>query len=105
MSLSCGCNDDYDWYYEEGKEKPAPKDCKCYGCLGEIKKDDEVFQFDCYEIDENGDQDYSDQKPFFLCEKCTGLYWSLKELGFCLTADDGFINDAMNDYREIYGKA
>ena len=103
MGLSCDCGyGDYDWYYEiEDVERIACTDFKCYGCRTPKKDGEHVRLIWSFEIDEEGDE--SNYKVIGrICEECSGLYDSLKELGFCMTADWGFIRDAMRDYREEY---
>lgn len=103
MALSCDCDfGDFDTYYEvEKDEHIACIDSKCYGCCGTIKTFEEVRVMNQYELDEDGDQ--VNWKPLGkLCPTCSGLYDSLIELGFCISADWGFITEAMDEYRENF---
>lgn len=102
MGISCDCGfEDYEWYYEvEDNERSACAIGKCYGCSGQINIGDEVRRMWEYQYDEFGNEDF---KPLGrLCPTCSGLYDSLIELGFCLTAERGFITEAMEIYRNDY---
>ena len=103
MGLSCDCSyDDYEWYYEiEDGERIAMTDYKCYGCSAPKKEGEHIRRVISFEINEEGDED-NYKVIGRLCEEYSGLYDSLIELGFCLTADRGFIREAMNEYRENY---
>lgn len=103
MSLSCECGwGDYDWYYEiESVWRYALTDYKCYGCCQYGKAGDIVRRLTEYEFDEDGNE-LPPYKYARICEKCADFYDSLIELGFCLSADYGFIREAMRDYKEEY---
>lgn len=105
MSLSCDCGfDDYEWYYEvEDVWRAAMTDYRCYGCVTYRKAGEHVRHIESHEIDEDGN-DINYTLLGRICEPCADQYDSLIELGFCLTADLGFIRDAMVDYRENYVK-
>ncbi len=110
MSLACDCGD-YDgsdgFYAPDNEEQPAPADTKCIGCCGEIKKGDEILIFRSYEWEyEEDDKDADpveiEKTRHYTCEKCTGIYWSLTDLGFCLGLDMGFITEALREYHQDY---
>ena len=103
MSLSCDCGwGDYDWYFEvEDEERLAMTDYRCYGCGSQKNHGDHIRRIWSHEIDEDGEE-FNYEIMGRICEECAGLYDSLLELGFCMTADVGFIKEAMNDYRENY---
>lgn len=104
MSLSCDCGfDDYEWYYEVTEEDyVANCSGRCYGC-GEhvIHHGDIVSHVEAYEMDENGDE-CNWRVEGRLCANCRGLFDSFTDLGFCLTADMGFIATALREYQENY---
>ena len=105
MGLSCDCSGDYEWFYSvEDGERVACSDGHCYGCCGPVHHGDEVRLLWSYEMDEDGDEE-NHKVEGRLCPKCCDLYDSLIELGFCLSADRGFVRDAMDEYREYYGKS
>ena len=99
MSLACSCFDDYEWFYEvEKTERVSAGEGKCYGCCKTIKIAQETRRLHRFELDEEG---WETNYRYLgrLCPVCSGLYDSLLELGFCLTADYGFITEAMDQYR------
>ena len=103
MSLSCYCDDDYDWFFRvEEVERISVAEGKCYGCCGKIKHGDDVRAIGQFEIDEDGDE-INHEHLGRLCPKCSGLYDSLIELGFCLSANWGFVAAAMDEYRDMTG--
>ena len=109
MSLSCFCGDDYDWFFKvEEEERIAVTGFKCYGCCKRKPAGEHVRRVEKYHFEYDEDDFYYGEGEEVvdgyerLCEECSGLHDSLVELGFCLTADWGFIRDAMRDYRELY---
>lgn len=103
MGISCSCSDDYDWFYEvDNSERIALTDFKCYGCCKAYPALTETRNIHEYEMDEDGDEiNYKSMGR--ICPSCAGIYDSLIELGFCLSADRGFITEALNDYHDNYG--
>ena len=90
MGLSCDCYDYYDWMYEPPEDwTTAENDCTCGSCGKKINKGEECGYFRCYEHNEEGDE--IDMDPIIMCERCTGLFWSLHELGYCITLPDDMI--------------
>jgi len=104
MSLSCDCSygdGDYDWYYDiPEQEYSANARGICYGCGDLILIGDEVRHISHTQYDEDGEPE-NEAHLGRICEKCSGHYDSLKELGYCLTADNGFIAEAMHEYRSM----
>jgi len=76
----------------------ATEPCQCYGCSEQISIGDEVRQMNRFELDDETNYELLG----YLCPACSGLYDSLIELGFCLTAERGFIKEAMCEYRTEY---
>ena len=103
MALSCDCGwDDYEWYYEvEDEWRWALTDFKCYGCCSQHKANEQIRRIVSYEMDEDGNE-HNYKVLGRICEECVDFYDSLIELGFCLTADFGFIREAMREYKEEY---
>jgi len=119
MGISCYCDDDYDWFFQvEEPERVAMTDFRCYGCSEHKPAGERVRRLWKYhmeteeELVKDGDDPddwYTDEEEVEvidgcerLCETCSGLYDSLIALGFCLTADNGFIKDAHAVYVEEY---
>ena len=102
MGLSCDCGwDDYDWYYDvEDEERYALTDFRCYGCGKHYFANSIIRRVREYEMDEDGDEIILGYKR--LCETCCDLYDSLTELGFCMSADQGFIKEAHQEYISEY---
>jgi len=107
MSLSCECGyDDYEWFYViEDNWRIAQTDFKCYGCCKPGKDGDKVRLL--VEQSYPEEEDYENDEPVTtgykrICEECCDLYDSLIELGFCMSADWGFIRDAHEEYKHEY---
>lgn len=105
MGLSCECDwGDYEWFYtiEDltliGMTRYSCAEGKCYGCGKQIPVGEEVQHLLLVEEDEDGDEDYSHMGR--ICEWCSDMRENLQELGFCLTADQGFIKNAHQQYIE-----
>jgi hypothetical protein len=95
--LSCSCDDDADWYYDDQQEV-APLSTKrmrrCCSCKDRIAVGDESRPF----VRWRNVSDYRDPEvvvriygdggemplpTWYLCDRCAGLYESLDSLGFC----------------------
>lgn len=48
----------------------------------------------------HGDEVYMANK--FMCEECSDIFFSLKELGFCLSLGSD-MHDLLREYHEVYG--
>lgn len=92
MSLSCSCEyDDPDWWYIADEDfivlatKRSRKCCSC-GCRLPIGV--EVVRFyrwrspNC-DLEERIYGDEVSIAPWYMCEKCGGLYMAVTNLGFC----------------------
>ena len=103
MGLSCDCGwDDYDWYFAIEEEwRWALTDFKCYGCCEYHRAGEMIRRIWNKQYDEDGEVE-NEHIIGRICEPCADQYDSLLELWFCMTADFGFIRDAMNDYRNDY---
>lgn len=100
MSISCDCSGgDYEWWYN------APKDFsilgtnrrqRCYSCRELIDLGATVGKFENWrnprnDIEERiyGDDGEIYMADTYMCETCVGLFWSMIELGFCISLDKG----------------
>ena len=104
MGLSCDCGyDDYEWFYEisEDTSYSACSSGKCYGCGGRVSVGDEVAHIWSWQLDEWGDETEWENIGR-VCETCWGHYTTLVSLGFCLSADCGFIKEALLEYQTDY---
>ena len=98
MSLSCSCGSgDYEWYYQaenDYREMPKQKRRKrcAGGCNRLINGGDLCLPLwrtrePRTDIEENI---YGDEVPiatWYLCEECADLYFSITELGYCITME------------------
>mgnify|MGYP000533641920 CR=1 FL=1 len=112
MSLSCQCHD-YDgegWSYWKPTEESTlqtKKARRCCSCNDLIKPGSPVVPFPRFrrpnsDIEEriHGDEVYL--ANWFMCEKCGDMYWSLDELGFCITLGEE-MRELTREYAEVYG--
>lgn len=101
MSLSCDCPDggDYAWYYytpDDYSTFPPRRRVRCCSCKTLISPGDTVGEFKRSrhprtDIEERiyGECGEIWLAPNYMCETCTDLYYSLTELGYCITMDEG----------------
>lgn len=91
--LSCDCSEDGDWWHfppEDYQRLDTIRWRRCFSCKALIRPGDLCAKFVC-ERDAWGDIEeriYGDTKPLpnkWLCERCADLYFSLSELGFCVS--------------------
>ena len=110
MPLSCECGDDYEWFYHKPDDYStlaASRRKRCVSCGSLIDLGAVVGTFECHrpprhDIEENI---YGDEVPMadkFMCERCVDLFFSLDDLGFCLTLGENMLELA-KDYAELYG--
>ncbi len=102
MSVSCDCGGvDFEWFYDgpnDYTQLDTPRSRKCFSCGAKIKPGDDCGKFPRWRSgDEWNDSDrikmriYGDEIPlstWWACETCAGLYFSITELGFCVTIGD-----------------
>ena len=108
MSLSCYCDDDYDWWFEEDSDYSkldTKRSRKCCSCHDRIAVSDLVLSLRCWRNPANDIEEriYRDEVPMatkYLCERCADLYLSLTELGFCITMGDD-MRDLVKEYAEM----
>jgi hypothetical protein len=100
MSISCDCGGgDYDWWYIPPLDYSileTNQRRRCFSCRGLIDLGADVGKFtnwrsprDDIELriyDEDGEIYMADT---YMCETCIGLFWSMTELGFCISLDKG----------------
>ncbi len=95
MSLSCSC-DDYDigdwWHYppNDFTHFERKRATRCCSCKGKIKPQDIVAIFSRFRLPNSYieeriyGEDEVEIAPWFMCERCAGLYFSLVDLGYCV---------------------
>jgi hypothetical protein len=100
MSISCDCGGgDYDWYYNaptEYSKLEANRRQRCYSCRELIDLGADVGKFSNWrtpkwdvEIEIYGEDGEIPMADTYMCETCTGLYWAVTELGFCVSLEKG----------------
>ena len=112
MGLSCSCDDGGDvWYYppdDYTKMPPYPHRRRCFSCKDVIQWTAICTAFSVCRAPSSDIEEviYGDEvvaAPRFLCERCSDLYFSLDELGFCVNLGDD-MRELVREYAEIYGR-
>ena len=111
MSLSCVCGD----YDDEGWWFWPPNDYtlasvgrrnRCCSCKQLIERGSICTMFTRgrgpqSELEERINGDEIPLASWWMCERCSDLYFSLTELGFCITLGDSML-DLAREYRDDY---
>lgn len=114
MSLSCECGDyesepgDVGWYYPlDFSTYTAKRSTKCVSCGDKIKPGDDCGRFERYKIpewdveaaiyDEDGEVP---RAAHHHCYRCAGLFFSLNELGYCMSLTDD-MRELVKEYAEM----
>ena len=108
MSLSCECGDAEErWYYGPSDySKLATKySRKCCSCKEKISVGDICVEFlrarrTNSDVEERIYGDEIRTAPWYMCERCGDLYFSLEELGFCIDISDSML-DLVKEYAEM----
>lgn len=103
MGLSCECDYDGDgWFYIDHHETTlrTKRSRRCCSCRTLIKPGSVVVEFPRIKTDELGDEVCL--APYFMCEPCGDLFWTLESLGFCMTIGDESMQSKVREYNEIY---
>lgn len=112
MGLTCSCGDGYEWFYEGPKDYSVldtKRSRKCESCGDRIELGETVGKFHCYRPprSEYEESRFNEEVPLaskYMCEECTGLWFSLTELGFCITLGNESMRELTAQYAEVYGK-
>lgn len=115
MGLACGCDNDWypdpgDWFFSGGTNKYVPLSTKrrkrCCSCKELINVGALAIQHprsrvpdDDIEINIYGDDGEIPIAPDWMCERCSDLYLSLDELGYCVSPRDD-MRDLVKEYAE-----
>ena len=116
MSLSCDCNFDADirdhswlWYAPRDYVTLSTKRSRrCCSCGTRIKPGDIVAAFERLRaptaIEERiyGEDAEIEIATWFHCETCADLYFSLADLGFCMSIEDD-MREVVREYARTYG--
>ena len=111
MSLSCACPDweGDGWYYfgpDDYTCLDTKRSRKCCSCGERIAVGELCGKFlrECNpEEDSIAQRIHGDEMslaPWWMCERCTDLYFSLEELGFCITLSDD-MRQLVREYAEM----
>jgi len=108
MSLSCDCGmGDYDYYYippSDYSTLSTRRRQRCCSCGSLISVGATVAEYGRYRSPYNDIEEriYGDEVPLaskYHCEECADVFFSLQELGFCLTLGDS-VKDLLEQYQE-----
>lgn len=115
MSLSCDC--DIDWSPEPGDlswcdpgdftKLKTKKRRRCKSCKSLINVGSDVAKFERYRTPSHvidiviyGEDGEIPLAPHYLCDECAGLYFSLKDLGYCMHYADN-MRDLVAEYANM----
>ncbi len=111
MTLTCDCGgwEDWDFRYEDPQETTlkTKRPRKCASCGGKINVGDTCVRFPRFRksrsvIEERIFGDDVQLADWHMCETCGDLFWSLRELGFCIYLGDN-MRELVREYAEVYG--
>lgn len=94
--LTCGCQDDYEWYYVASEDYitySKDKNTRCKSCNKKIKQNDLVIEF------RKLDEDTKAKFLWYFCEDCADIYYNLDELNYCIDIEDS-MPDLLDEYRK-----
>jgi len=113
MGLSCECDTDGDfaWYFESPSGYTILEESKrkrCESCFKLINIGDVCASFTRYrtprsDIEENIHGDFVYLADQYLCEKCADTFFSLEDLGFCVTLGES-MQELLKEYHKYYLK-
>lgn len=100
MSISCDCGGgDYEWWYRpptDYSKLDTKRRQRCFSCRELIELGTDVGHFTNWrlprtEIEERiyGEDGEICMADTYMCETCIGLFWSMTDLGFCISLDKG----------------
>ena len=116
MGLSCECGDfepgDLDeWWYAPSDYSTMPerkRRARCVSCKKPIENGATVTEFERrrhangFEYDKLGLEEVP-LAPYWMCETCSDIYFSLVELGFCMNIAEDSMQSCLRDYQRDYG--
>lgn len=112
MTLSCYCDSDMDWWHygcDDYSTLVAKRGRRCVSCKRWIKPGATVARFERARISASDIEwrIYGDEvpmPPLFMCEGCADLYFSLDELGFCISLGGKSMRELVKEYADVYGR-
>lgn len=115
MSLYCGCEAEpepgmtWSWWPDDYTDMPFKSRrsrCADESCRKLLNPGDIVAAFKRFRVPETdiecaiyGDDGEIPMAPQYLCEECADLFFSLTELGYCLSHNE--VRSAHQEYKEI----
>ena len=110
MSLSCRCNNDYEWYYYPPDDFTSFNHLRrkrCVSCNNLINYDAVCLQFDCYrdardDYEESRFGDEVEMASKYMCSKCGEIFLNLTDIGYCHNLGDN-IKEDLDDYWDMTG--
>ncbi len=110
MPLTCNCEHDGEgWYYHPPKDfstLDTSQRRRCASCgepidVGATAVRFERGRFPASDLEERIHGEEVPLAPKYLCEECGGLFFSLEDLGFCLTLGED-MRELVRQYAELY---
>jgi len=109
--LTCSCGDDFEWYYfgpDDYKSLATKRAKRCCSCGSLVRVGELCTSFDRYrgandDIEQRIHGDEVHLAAWYMCERCSDLYFSLEELGFCINLGSD-MRDLVHEYAEMYGR-
>jgi len=112
MSLSCECDTDHDWFYDSPDDYSTLETSRrkrCISCNNLIDLGAVCVAFPSYRFarDDVEERIYGEEEEIYtatkyMCEECGDLYFSLFELGFCISIGDESMEQLISCYRSEY---
>ena len=114
MPLSCDCNfpggfDEFDWlWFEPSDYTEMPytgRRKRCCSCsefitvgddCGEFRRERRTTEFECEQL---GWDEGAPIASWWMCGECLGLFYSLRELGYCFDIDES-MRSLVREYAE-----
>ena len=109
MSLSCECGDwdgdEWWWHADDYSTLDTKRRRRCISCKDMIAVGSIVAKFLRGRIPRNDIEEriHGEEEvpiaPWFMCERCADIYFSLAELGYCVSLHDD-MRDLVKEYAE-----
>lgn len=111
--LSCDLNGyDFAFFYESPNDfsvyesKRGKRCCSCHEHM--VRKGDECLRFERYrdpvtDIEERISGSEVPLAPYFMCEECGELFFTFKELGYCVVLDGSSMQENLKEYQYMVG--
>lgn len=117
--LSCDCTfepgDSDEWYHNAehfqifvGLGRTGKRRARCYSCKELIELYSQCSEFTRFRVPSSDIEEriYGEEvqlASYFMCEKCSEIFFNLTELGFCMNIYDGSMQTALAEYHKLTG--